>query len=250
AAAASAAAAILAAPVHGGPGEAVEAAACSPLRVATANLYERNCCEDALWAALQAIDADLLATPELTPDMAGLKDRLSEAYPWAAFAEPTGTTARRLALWSRWPMGEDAVLSAGPHPTHVLARLRQGDGAELRAMAVHMGWPRSLLRRYGPTEDFERFREAFDGPTVVMGDFNAPPWGWAVRRVGEVAGAAAPSGWRPTWPGAAWGAAGRWLGLPIDHVLASPDIAVRRIERFALPGSDHLSMVADLCLPG
>ena len=223
---------------------------CAPLTVATVNLYEGNARLDDLAETLAALDADLLATAELTRRMTALQARLAEAYPWRLDAGATCADWRCSALWSRRPFAADRPLSAGMHPQHVLGAVDVAPGVALRALALHLGFP-AAFEDYRPVPATARFRDDLAPPAVVLGDFNAPPWSGAVRRIGEATGTRAIPGYRPTWVGG--GAAPlrlpAALGLSLDQILVSPGVEVRGVSTFALPGSDHLGVRAELCLP-
>jgi endonuclease/exonuclease/phosphatase (EEP) superfamily protein YafD len=84
------------------------------------------------------------------------------------------------------------------------------------------------------------------GPTVVVGDLNATRWsaGFAPLIGAGLRDSATGWGWQPTWP-ADLGP----LGVPIDHVLHSPDLRVVSRSVPAWPGSDHRAVQAVLALP-
>ncbi len=80
---------------------------------------------------------------------------------------------------------------------------------------------------------------------MVVGDLNATRWsaGFAPLIGAGLRDSATGSGWQPTWP-AGLGA----LGVPIDHVLHSPDLRVVSRAVPAWPGSDHRAVQAVLAL--
>ena len=85
------------------------------------------------------------------------------------------------------------------------------------------------------------------GPTVVVGDLNLTPWSRRLRRLREAAGLRDSRGafaYHASWPSALGP-----LGIPIDHVLVSADVAV--VERRVGPdvGSDHRGVIVDVA-PG
>ena len=54
------------------------------------------------------------------------------------------------------------------------------------------------------------------------------------------------TGWDASWP-----SFGGWLGLPIDHVLVSDNVAVHAIDAVGNGGSDHRALRAELSIsPG
>jgi endonuclease/exonuclease/phosphatase (EEP) superfamily protein YafD len=84
------------------------------------------------------------------------------------------------------------------------------------------------------------------GPSLVVGDFNAPPWSRPLRTLLRDTGFRAPRGGPGTWPASAVAA----FRLPIDHVLTRDDVAVTSLAPFGAGlGSNHLGLVADIALP-
>jgi endonuclease/exonuclease/phosphatase (EEP) superfamily protein YafD len=80
-------------------------------------------------------------------------------------------------------------------------------------------------------------------PMLVVGDLNATPWSSAFAGL-DHAGLRRSSDLRPTWPSAGRG----WIGIPIDHVLASPHWA--RLSSAAGPdlASDHRPLLTSVAL--
>ncbi|MFC5061700.1 endonuclease/exonuclease/phosphatase family protein [Actinomycetospora atypica] len=72
-------------------------------------------------------------------------------------------------------------------------------------------------------------------PTVVLGDLNATP---EHGLPGRVLTAGAPATWPANRP--------RWIGVTIDHVLASGPVSARSVEVLDVPGSDHRAVLARL----
>ena len=120
------------------------------------------------------------------------------------------------------------------------------DGRSLQIIGVHLANPvngRDAIRQRG-----EQVRaivgqaESHDGPTLVVGDFNATPLWPAYRRLRRrfrdgIADA-------ETFPSRTWAPFPNWPGLlRIDHMLTDGvtlvDVAVERVE-----GSDHRAVVA------
>jgi endonuclease/exonuclease/phosphatase (EEP) superfamily protein YafD len=88
-----------------------------------------------------------------------------------------------------------------------------------------------------------------DGPAVVFGDLNMAPWSPSFARLERDSGLVSSGAGRPTqasWP---WFPAWlRPLGIPIDHLLHSPELAVaeRRVDPSL--GSQHGVLVVELGL--
>ena len=86
-----------------------------------------------------------------------------------------------------------------------------------------------------------------DGPTIVVGDFNATPWSFPFRRLvasTDLSNSARGFGLDLSYP-----ADGNpFVRVPIDHLLFSDDLAV--VDRRLGPamGSDHFPLTVDLAL--
>ncbi len=80
------------------------------------------------------------------------------------------------------------------------------------------------------------------GDVVVVGDFNAAPWTYSMRRLLERTGFRALRRPLSTWPANAG-----WLGVPIDQVLVHGGARVQKIARFGADlGSNHAGLVVDI----
>lgn len=85
------------------------------------------------------------------------------------------------------------------------------------------------------------------GPTIVVGDFNATPWSYAFRRLissAHLANSGRGFGLELSYPADA----NPLLRVPIDHLLYSDELAV--VDRRLGPalGSDHFPLTVDLAL--
>lgn len=134
-------------------------------------------------------------------------------------------------------------LPAGSRDTAVAFDAELAPGRSVGVLAMHTLSPRTPRR--AAVRDAELAVAASwageqAGPAVVVGDLNTPPWSRQLRalaRAGGLLDSARGHGLQPTWP-APWGLA----GVPIDHALHSPDLAV--VGRTTGPGlgSRHRSV--------
>jgi endonuclease/exonuclease/phosphatase family metal-dependent hydrolase len=194
-------------------------------------------------------DVDVLVLGEVTPKAldrllaAGLAELLphrgGEAVVGAdgtmAFSRYPLTTARPLRLGK----GGVDVQVAAPEP--------------FRLLAVHANYPLEGAGRWLADLELIRDRTASavdQGPTLVVGDFNATHDHEPMRAVLEAgvrdAAEEAGSGWQPTWPTKRYGQGWVWPLLTIDHVLSSPHFVAVRTHTVEIPRTDHLALVAHL----
>lgn len=197
-----------------------------------------------------AQQVDVLVLEEVTPTAlsalgtAGIAELLPHRL-----GVPVETAAGTM-VFSRYPLESPRPFELG----NVGLDVRVAAPQPFRLLAVHtaqpVGWPKPWFT------DMERVRRRTDsvignGPTLVVGDFNATrdhrPFreilGTGLRDAAEEAG----SGWQPTWPTRY--RAG-WLRpmITIDHVLTTKHYEALRTRTVEVPHTDHLALVAQLHL--
>lgn len=111
----------------------------------------------------------------------------------------------------------------------------------LVAMHLSKGWYGRL--RAGEIHRSHGLLKSLSGPLLVMGDFNAPPWGQAMTSLAQDTGAKLAWPASPTWPASL----GRF-GLGIDHALTRGGAYLTRLDPLDAPGSNHRGLVADVGL--
>jgi endonuclease/exonuclease/phosphatase family metal-dependent hydrolase len=219
------------------------------LRLFDANLHAANPDVAPIAEEIRAAAPDLVALQEVDPDgAAGLvRSGVLDRFPHRVTEVRRGASG--VALWSRFPLAEAQVRQVGDMP-FVRATVVLGD-RRLRVYAVHVEAPvgdgrarwRAQLRRLDEELRHER------RPLVVAGDFNATRHHPSFRRLLSDGLADAHErrgrGWAATWP------RDRWPLPPLmrlDHVLVTPEVAVRSVREGVGRGSDHRPVVADLVL--
>jgi endonuclease/exonuclease/phosphatase (EEP) superfamily protein YafD len=85
---------------------------------------------------------------------------------------------------------------------------------------------------------------AIRGAKLVLGDFNAAPWGYVMHTIETRGGVKLLTGAGGTWPTALPSS----LRIPIDHMLAGPGLSF--VSRKLMPplGSDHAAVVAEVAV--
>ena len=203
------------------------------LTVVVANVHAGNRDARPLLDWLATAPADVVVLLELSPAYADALAGAAPDYPHRELLPDDSPFG--IGLLSRRPLaGFETHASADDIP-FLLAMLDTPQG-QARLIAVHPMPPlqphwrreRDLLLEVAA-------RDSRELPTLVVGDLNATPWSTALLSP-RTRDLRRTTGFAPTWR--PFG--GRWFGLPIDHVLASPHWQRVHAERGPDIGSDHL----------
>jgi endonuclease/exonuclease/phosphatase (EEP) superfamily protein YafD len=196
---------------------------------------------------------DLVA--EVSPDVVGLVEvnslwlrrlkPLRERYPY--HFEVPDENYIGVALYSRLPLENARVLQLPGEPsTPAVAATLKAPGGDVEIVLVHPNSPLTaqlIRRRNEQILALAEYVRAAGRPLVIAGDFNLSMWNAGYRPLADVAelhNARDGHGVGPTWP-SLWR-----LGVPIDHILATPDVALRDFRVLHGVGSDHFPISAEL----
>lgn len=219
------------------------------LTVVAANLLLDNRTPDAAAERLLRLDPDVLVLTEFAPRhaaslrRAGAESRL----PHVIVGEDTGFFGS--AIYSRHPITTTPSVALTGRPA-AAAAIDVG-GVVTTVVAVHTMQPiiglDTLLAQLRELGDLPR---SLPPPVILAGDFNATRHHRAFRSMLEGTGLrdahqAVGRGLATTWP--------RGRVIPtfalLDHVLVPKTFGVRSVREVAIPGSDHLAVVASLRVP-
>jgi endonuclease/exonuclease/phosphatase (EEP) superfamily protein YafD len=187
---------------------------------------------------------DVVTLNETSPAWRQSLAAVSAAYP------------HRLACPDPRSMGSVLILSRRPFLDHGSCGLdgRFGlvtvdfGGHPVEVASLHLLWPWPYSQPKQVRALLPTLAELGD-TTLLAGDFNAADWSATVRRIAEAGGFSAAPRLGPTWlVRSAPDALRRWIGLPIDHVLAKPGVVLIEARRLEGVGSDHLPVLVDFML--
>ncbi len=247
----------------GGPSpEALTGVAAAPLRVMSLNVLFGRADPAQVVDAVRREKIDALVLTELTQQQVDALDRagLTKELPHTTLAP--ADWAAGTGIYSRLPIASTERV-AGTEFATVSVVLRTTSGAQVRLIGAHPP-PPMLMPGWSASFDVLRKSVAAQSelPTIVAGDLNASQYNAPVRRLLDAglrdAGATRLWSWQqPTWPVATEPKDGLlpdavtqlFPVIRIDHVLVSDQIAVDAVRAFAISGSDHRALVAELRTP-
>ena len=214
------------------------------LEVASLNLWYRNQRIHEVADVLDEVEADVIVFSEYTPAHQAVLSAapLADRYPYRV--ERNGDRPTGVAVWSRWPLSNSALL-ATYHSSHDV--IVSGPDGDLRLVAMHMATPFDDLDGWRSDLAIARtIGETTDEPTLLIGDLNSSHWHPDFRRVLDAgfvdANAATGSGLSTSWPT-------NQLIPPfvrLDHALTTNGLVATSIVDVEVPGSDHRGLVVSV----
>ncbi len=153
-----------------------------------------------------------------------------------------------LALYSRLPLADARVLDLGLASTPAIAATLMTEAGEIEIVLAHPMSPVSaefIDRRNEQLLALAQYIAASGKPVILAGDLNLTMWNDNYSPLAETGGlrnARDGHGVAPTWPAIGL------IGVPIDHILATPDIVLRNFRVLGSVGSDHLPISTEFSL--
>lgn len=224
-------------------GPAPEAGA-PEVRLYSANLYYLNTDTDRIRRSIEAADADVLVLIELASDPALRIADLLEGYPYRVASMRLDQTRgpSRSVIASRFPLTARADPPDGLHSVAATARTPLGP---INIVGVHLTrpWPfQSSWGQISQTMALTAVVRDLNGPVVVAGDFNSISNARIGRQVRRGLGLHPAPAFPGTWPANLPSA----VGLTIDQVYASPDLAYVSRRLGPPTGSDHRPVITEI----
>lgn len=227
----------------GGGGDRVGAAT---YRLLHLNLLYDNPTPEAVLSLIGQVRPDVMTLTEVSDLWIGKLALIEAAYPYRLIC-PQPTFIGGVAILSRRPFSGGFEPHCGNRGAFARAGIDFG-GESVEIAAVHMGWPWPFEQPW-QIPRLEPLLTGLGDTAVIAGDLNAAPWSQSARKLAAAAGARILPGIGPTWlhhrlPRALL----RWIGLPLDNIMAKGGIVPRRLETLDAVGSDHLPVLLEFSL--
>lgn len=210
------------------------------LRALSINAWFRNDDLTSLARYVETSGADVVVMQELSIPRA---QELAPSLPSFPYAHLESARATDTVVFSRWPITDATVSPLTADGTSAINLTVQWRDRPIHVMGVHLHWPlgpREAARRNGELAGIAALAQAQREPLVVLGDFNVTPWSPHFAHMlasGGLKDCSLGQGLLPTWPSQA-----RFVGIRIDHCLASAHW--RTVDAWTGPHvySDHRPM--------
>ena len=214
------------------------------VRLYSANLFYLNNDTARIRRSIEAADADIVVLIELARDPALRIDELLAGYPYRAASMRLDQTRgpSRSVIASRWPLTARVDPPDGLHAVAAIARTPLGP---IHVVGVHLTRPWPFQHSWGQisqTKALDSVVEDMDGPVIVAGDFNSVSSARIGKQIRRDIGLRPAPGFPGTWPTDLPSA----LGITIDQVYASSDLAFVSRRLGQPTGSDHRPVVTEI----
>jgi endonuclease/exonuclease/phosphatase (EEP) superfamily protein YafD len=227
------------------------------IRVLTFNAHARDNRDEAGILGLLAVEnPDIVALQEVYSENRSLFAKVREGWPY--MLECVDHADCDLALFSRVPFTDSRLIRwewrrgrlNEPNVAVLTGWLQLRGSAPFSVSAIHIPWP------LPPGPQAEQLREMAiemraigDAPKILVGDFNATPWGWALKRFEAASGLQRGTRALLTFPSREGEYRFPFPLIAIDHVFTGNGAAVVSTRRAASSGSDHFPVVAEVAVP-
>jgi endonuclease/exonuclease/phosphatase (EEP) superfamily protein YafD len=210
------------------------------------NVWYRNGRLEDVRRMIERSDADIVVLIETTTRIRDALLPLSGKYPYRL--DCVGAGGCDVLMFSRSRLTLVEVKSTSdPEGSPLVSVETKIAGCRFTLFATHLTRPfpnRPFWAQRSQAREIGADVGAVPGAKLVVGDFNAAPWGYIMRTIGERGGVEILTGAGGTWPS---GLAPQ-LRIPIDNMLAGEGLTF--VSRRVLPavGSDHLPVLAEIAV--
>ncbi len=197
---------------------------------------------EAAASLIASTDADFVLLEELSPEWIDALKQVTIRYPYTNQAQ--SRVFHNSVMFSRFPIDSFELMKVEGVNRPFLSAQTHLDGQPVTLLGVHSISPKNADRwaqRDLHLQGVADYAAALDGPVLLLGDLNVTSWSPVFRSFTEVSGLENGRfgfGIQPTWP-----TQFPLMGIPIDHVLTSPEIKIHDLTTGQSVGSDHLPVL-------
>ena len=219
----------------GGPKPATDA---PEMTVYWSNVWAQNDDVSAIAASIKDANPDIVLMAEVSPEVNANLDTILPDHPYrsTSVVGNRNVAPARALIASRWPI---KMQEENTHDTlTAVSALVETPLGEVGVMASHLTrpWP---YRIHGTQRiqaaDMGQLRPQLGSAAIIAGDFNSVSNSNLGRYVSREMGLTAAPGFPGTWPSKVPAP----LGITIDQVWHSPELAVKSRKLGKANGSDH-----------
>lgn len=210
------------------------------------NVWYRNGMLADVREMAERTNADMVVFVETTQRVSDELQPLASHYPYRL--DCTGTGRCDILIFSRARLTPREVKeTSDPGESPLLIAETEIAGCRMTLFATHLTRPfpkRPFWVQRAQAEEIADDIAGVAGAKLVLGDFNAAPWGHVMQTIAERGGVTLLTGGGGTWPSIL----PPQLRIPIDHMLAGPGLSFVSRQVLGKLGSDHLPVLAEIAV--
>jgi len=217
-------------------------------RLMLMNINAGNGNTEQVLATISTADPDLLLLEEVTPKWEAELAVLQTNYPYRVARSQNDCFG--IMLLSKHPIAHDKVIEIGTASVPTITTDVYFPQGTVSIIGTHplppMGAEYSRHRNNQLTA-LPEIIGAQKFPVLLIGDLNVTPFSYWFKRITSESGlknSMKGCGFQPSWP-----SNNRFLRIPLDHVLHSPEITIHNRMIGGDVGSDHFPVIVDFSLP-
>ena len=210
------------------------------------NVWYHNGKLDDVRKMVEKSNADIVVLIETAPRVSAAMQSLSEIYPYRF--DCASSPGCEIMMFARSRLTPRFVkATSDPDASPLVAVDTDIAGCGLTLFATHMTRPfpnRPYWAQRAQAREIGGDVGSSAGAKLIVGDFNAAPWGYVIGTIMQRGGVDVLTGWGGTWPSALPSP----LRIPIDNMLASRGLSF--VSRRVMPtiGSDHVPVLAEIAV--
>lgn len=210
----------------------------------TFNVYYNNRQLERVADLVRETKPDIVVLLEVVPRIRAALDAVADQYPYRVecWQEQWGDAL----VLSRFPLTDMQASLPEPKFRRPMGAVEVAiEGRKLTLFPTHLSLPYPLNGRDtqpGEIDEIIRTIATVKGPRILAGDFNASTWATTMARTRTKLDMSILTGSNGSWPTFL----PRAIGIPIDHILATPELALQSRKLFTVQGSDHRAVLADI----
>ncbi|VGO17032.1 hypothetical protein PDESU_05626 [Pontiella desulfatans] len=214
-----------------------------PIRAMLMNLNAGNGNTEQVLGAIREANPDLLLLEEVTPKWAAELAVLDSDYAYRIAEPQEGCFG--IMMISKYPLEHATVVEIGTAGVPTIIAEGHFPQGTVSIIGTHPLPPIGATyssHRNSQLADLPYVAQKQKHPVLLLGDLNVTPFSYWFRRVTEMGlkNSMKGFGFQPTWP-----ANNRFLRIPLDHVLHSPEITIHNRMVGGDVGSDHFPVMVD-----
>jgi len=217
-------------------------------KVYSANIYKSNNDLSKLNRELQKENPEIVLLLEVRSAHVEQMRPVMQSFPYRIVNTSFGESGIGIAFFSKFPILDYRLTKLSEHGNAIIEATLEINQKPVMFYGIHAQRPsqENFNERKNQFLMLARQMKKQTMPVIAAGDLNSTPFTPIFRQLLGISGlrdSRTGFGWQPSWP-----TYFPLFWIPIDHILASPEVYVHRRATGSHIGSDHYPVFAELSI--